>query len=96
MSTEIVTKEEFLRFKEELLTEIKAVLEENLKSSMDERKWLRSTEVRKLLSISQGTLQTLRINGTLPYTRVNGMIYYKKEDIDALLEENTTRCGGFP
>jgi hypothetical protein len=96
MSTEIVTKEEFLHLKEELLTEIRVVLEENLPSSLDDRKWLRSTEVKKLLSISSGTLQNLRVNGTLPYTRVNRIIYYNKEEIDALLEKNTTRCGGFP
>ena len=93
MSIEVVTKDEFLRLKEELITEIRAVLEDNLHSSQDGRKWLRSAKVCELLSISSGTLQNLRINGTLPYTRINGIIYFNKEDIDALLEENMTRPG---
>ena len=93
MSIEVVTKDEFLRLKEDLITEIRDVLEENLHSSQVGRKWLRSTKVCELLSISSGTLQNLRINGTLPYTRINGIIYFNKEDIDALLEENMTRPG---
>jgi hypothetical protein len=32
-----------------------------------------------------------RINGTLPFTRINGVIYYNKEDIDAILEKNMIR-----
>jgi hypothetical protein len=91
MSIEVVTKDELLLFKEDLIAEIRTILEESLKSAPGGRKWLRSAEVKKLLSISSGTLQNLRINGTLPFTRINGVIYYNKEDIDAILEENMIR-----
>lgn len=50
------------------------------------KKWLKSIEVRKLLNISPGTLQNLRINGTLRFTKIGGMLYYKLEDIHKLLE----------
>ena len=91
MSIEIVTKEELLLFKEDLITEIRAIMEDTSKHSRDGRKWLRSAQVKELLSISSGTLQNLRVNGTLPFTRINGVIYYNKDDIDTLLNENMTR-----
>jgi hypothetical protein len=50
------------------------------------KKWLKSVEVRKLLNISPGTLQNLRINGTLRYTKIGGIMYYKLENINKILE----------
>ncbi|PWE00585.1 helix-turn-helix domain-containing protein [Marinilabilia rubra] len=91
MSIEIVTKDELLLLKEDLIAEIRSILEENMKTIPDGKKWLRSAEVKELLSISSGTLQNLRVNGTLPFTRINGVIYYNKEDINAILEENMIR-----
>jgi hypothetical protein len=91
MSIQVVTTEELRLFKEDLITEIRTILEESTSNSSDGRKWLRSAQVKELLSISSGTLQNLRVNGTLPFTRINGVIYYNKDDIDALLNENMTR-----
>lgn len=45
----------------------------------------KSYEVRKLLNISAGTLQNLRINGTLAYTKIGGLMYYKYSDIEKVL-----------
>jgi hypothetical protein len=36
------------------------------------KQWLKSVDVRKMLNISPGTLQNLRINGTLRYTKIGG------------------------
>ena len=52
-----------------------------------EKKWLKSNEVRKILKISSGTLQTLRINGTLQYSKVGGTIYYNYQDIEKMLNQ---------
>jgi hypothetical protein len=49
--------------------------------------WLKSSEVRKLLKISPGTLQNLRINGTLNYKRIGGIIFYKYDDIQKMLNQ---------
>ena len=49
---------------------------------------LRSFQVREILGISPGTLQNLRIQGHLPYTKINGSCYYKREDVEKMLEEN--------
>lgn len=89
MQVEIVTKEDLKQFKTELVQELKDVF--NGTSKQGDKQWLKSYEVRKLLGISPGTLQTLRINGTLPYTKIGGMLYYRYEDIIQLLEKGTGR-----
>ena len=53
--------------------------------------WLRSSEVRKLLGVSAGTLQNLRINGTLLFSKIGGIVYYKQEAIVKLLEDPKSR-----
>jgi hypothetical protein len=83
MNLEIITKEDLREFKNELLTEIRQLMQPGQCQS---KKWLKSNEVRKLLNISPGTLQNLRINGTLSFSRIGNIIYYKQEDINMLLE----------
>ena len=84
MAIDIVTKEDLHVFREELIKEIKLLVNPNTQA----KKWLKSPEVRKLLSISPGTLQNLRINGTLRYTRVGSIIYYDMEDIQKVMDKN--------
>ena len=80
---DLITKEDLKAFKAELLSDIKQILQPQTGAA---KQWLKSVEVRKLLAISPGTLQNLRINGTLRFTKVGGMMYYKLEDIHKLLE----------
>lgn len=86
MAATIITTEDLIEFKKELLEEIKKIIESQ--TTTPTKKWLKSPEVRKLLNISAGTLQNLRINGTLSYTKIGGTIYYANQDIDKLLEKN--------
>jgi hypothetical protein len=86
MPTSIITTDDLREFKLELLGDIKELL--NSLSTSKPKKWLKSQEVRELLSISPGTLQNLRINGTLPYSKVGGVIYYDYEEILKVIEEN--------
>lgn len=86
MAATIITTEDLLEFKMELLDGIKELL--NTQSGNVAKKWLKSPEVRKLLGISPGTLQNLRVNGTLPYTRVGGVLYYDYQEIMQVLEKN--------
>jgi DNA-directed RNA polymerase subunit F len=80
---ELITKEDLREFKGELLKEIKQLMQPG---QVQSKKWLKSVEVRKLLRISPGTLQNLRINGTLRFTKVGSIMYYKLEDINKILE----------
>jgi len=85
MSAQIVTPDDLLSFKQELLDELKELFSQNTPQT---KQWLRSSEVRKMLAISPGTLQNLRINGTLPYSKVGGVIYYPYDGIMKVIEEN--------
>jgi hypothetical protein len=84
MNVELVTREDLRRL-EDLLKEIKQIVQPG---QSQPKKWLKSSEVRKMLNISPGTLQNLRINGTLRYTKMGSIMYYKLEDINKVLEEN--------
>jgi len=85
MPAQIVTTDDLLTFKQELLDELQEVFSQNTPQT---KEWLRSSEVRKMLAISPGTLQNLRINGTLPYSKVGGVIYYPYDGIIKVIEEN--------
>lgn len=47
--------------------------------------WMDSQDVCLRLNISPRTLQTLRDNGKLPYSQIQHKIFYKPEDVEALL-----------
>jgi len=84
MQIEILTKEELQKFKSELIEEIKQTIKSD---DVTITQWLRSSEVRKLLKISAGTLQNLRIKGMLPYEKIGGIFYYAYADIVQLMGE---------
>jgi len=87
MEIDIVTKQDLKAFKSEILEEIRVIFQDkgNQMNSTD-RSWLRSAEVRKMLRISPGTLQNLRINGTLPYRKIGGTMNYQRQDIHNMME----------
>lgn len=77
-----MTKKDLQQFKLELLEELKELLGRDNKPKSE---WLRSGEVRKMLKISPGTLQNLRICGTLRSTKLGGIHYYNQDDINKIL-----------
>jgi DNA-directed RNA polymerase subunit F len=85
MNVELITREDLREFKNELLNELKQIIQPGQGQS---KKWLKSSEVRKMLNISPGTLQNLRINGTLRFTKIGSIMYYKLEDINKVFEGN--------
>lgn len=78
---EIATKEDVNRIID-ALDEIK----ESLKTTPKEKPVLRSTDVKKLLNISDSTLQRLRISGKLPFRKVNGTYFYNSKDLLKLID----------
>ena len=82
MAIALITKEDLQQFKIELLESIEKLLQGK---KTEEKLWLRTSEVRKLLNISAGTLQNLRINGTLSYSKIGGVLFYNYKDIEKLL-----------
>lgn len=84
MQIEVITKDDLQVLREQLLGDIKGLLSENTNANAKE--WLRSSEVRKLLKISPGTLQNLRISGRLCPSKVNGIYFYKYADVMKMLD----------
>lgn len=84
MKMDIITMDDLQQFKSEMLNEMKTIL--NTNSGASNKSWLRSNEVRKMLNISPGTLQNLRINGTLPFRKVGGTMFYSREQIEKMME----------
>lgn len=81
---QLLTIDDLADFKRQLLFEIKNMIKELV--GQPTKKWLKTHEVRKLLNISGGTIQTLRNNGTLPYKKIGHIIYYDIADIQRMLE----------
>ena len=71
-------------FKMELLEEIRRIIQ----PASEQKQWLKSSDVMKILDCSPGTLQNLRINGTLPFTKMGGTIYYSYADVMQVLNGN--------
>jgi len=86
MPQEVITVEDLQKFRLQLLEDIRALIRPQ---NQVEKQWLKSPEVRKMLGISHGTLQNLRIRNLLPYQKVGGIIFYKYDDIVKLLEKNS-------
>jgi len=85
MNIEVITKDELEKFKNEIIKEINSG-----NNSQMQKKWLRSKEVIKILGISPGTLQNMRINGSIPFTRLGSTLFYDWGEIQRILEGN--RC----
>ncbi|MFA9189198.1 helix-turn-helix domain-containing protein [Flavobacterium magnesitis] len=85
MAIEVITREDLNEFGTKLLADISAML--NTKPA-EQKQWLKSNEVRKILNISPGTLQNLRVNGTITYTKIGGILFYSSADLNKVLESN--------
>ena len=92
MAVQIITIEDLNEFRSLLLNDLKEFIQPQ---SQQIKQWLKSNEVRKLLNISSGTLQNLRINGTLTYTKIGGIMYYSYSDIEKVLNGNKSMPNKF-
>jgi len=84
---QILTQGDLIEFKEDMLQEFKRLIKECF-NGQPGKKWLKSAEVKKLLGISHGFLQSLRDSGVLPFTKIGGSIYYDYEDITFMMSAN--------
>ena len=85
MAIEVITREDLNEFRTLLLSDLDAMFNSK---PQQQKQWLKSNEVRKLLNISLGTLQNLRINGTITYTKIGGILYYSNSDLEKVMETN--------
>lgn len=84
MEIELMTKADFHSLKNDIVDEIKKFFQ----APADQKEWLKSVDVMKMLGCSPGTLQNLRVNGKLPFTKMGGTMYYSRKDVLQVLEGN--------
>ena len=87
MPANIITSDDLIEFKADLLDEIKNLLDSQ-NSGVIKKEWLKSTHVMEMLHISAGTLQGFRTKGTLPFTKIGGILFYDADDIHEILLRN--------
>jgi hypothetical protein len=86
MASNIITPDDLQQFKNELLQEIKKLLAERPQAVA--QRWLKSHQVRRILTVSPGTLQHMRVSGILQFTKIGGVIYYDALDIEKMIISN--------
>lgn len=86
MPVKIATREDLEKFRVQLLNDIKQLIEP--KQQVAVKPWLKASDVRKVLNISPGKLQSLRRSGKLRSSKIAGVYYYNHEDIQQLMESH--------
>jgi hypothetical protein len=81
---QLVTVADLEDFKKTILDSIRQIVTQ----TAGPKKWLKSSEVRKMIGISPGKLQAIRECGLIAFTRIGGNIYYDPDDLYKLFEEN--------
>ena|SRR5687768_4297039 len=85
---QLITVDDLFQIKKELLQELLTALKSQ--SNSTPKKWMKSHEVRRLLKVSPGTLQTLKSSGILPYTKMGGVHFFDYQDIENILQSGKT------
>jgi hypothetical protein len=73
LANQLITVEDLQQFKKHLVEELLVALRSQ--PLQDPKKWMKSHEVRRLLKISPGTLQTLKSSGVIPTQRSEVFIF---------------------
>jgi len=84
-ASQLITLDDLQQFQKEFFER----LDESLKSlkSITPKKWMKAHEVRRMLKISPGTLQTLKTSGIIPYTKIGGVHFFDYDDIQKILQD---------
>ena len=80
----LVTVQDLQELKAEIISEIEQIT----KKQTTQKEWLKSSEVMEMLSISSGTLQSLRINRDIPFTKMGGILYYERAEVVKALNKS--------
>lgn len=88
--SDILTKDDLRQFGLLLINDIRKIVEGTETSEKDaiHPEWLKSRVVRKLMDMSPGSLQNLRVTGKVRFKKVLGSYYYNKEDLSNLFSED--------
>lgn len=83
---QLLTVQDLIEFKEQLILDIKKLLKEN--SGQPSQRWLKAFEVKKLLRVSESKLQYLRDKGVIPFKKLGGVTYYDYNEIQEIMKSD--------
>lgn len=85
-----ITKDDLRQFGLLLVREMRQLLE-TAGSEAEEihPEWLKSRVVRKMMDMSPGSLQNLRISGKVRHKKILGSYYYNRADLQNLFNDVT-------
>ena len=81
---EIVTKEMFEEFKNELNGQLKEL--KNSVENKQQKKIMKNKELKEYLGVSYSTLDKMRANNVIPFKKIMGNYYYSVDEIDSILQ----------
>ena len=84
--SEYVTKDDLRQYSLMIIDEIRKLKTEIKKD--DEVEWLKSRAARKMLTMSAGSLQNLRVTGRVRFKKILGSYYYNRTDLLKLFTGN--------
>ena len=84
--SEYVTKDDLRQYSLMIIDEIRKLKPEIKKD--DEVEWLKSRAARKMLTMSAGSLQNLRVTGRVRFKKILGSYYYNRTDLLKLFTGN--------
>ena len=73
---------------------LESLVEESVKRALDhhgstpETEWITNKQALEYLSVSRPTLQRYRSSGKIMFSKIGSKLYYRRADIEALLEQN--------
>ena len=90
---EIITKEDLRQFGLQLLDKMRIIVQEttHTQTELVQPEWLKSKAVKKLLDISAGSVQNLRVTQKVRFKKVLGSYYYNKEDLQKLFNDEPNK-----
>lgn len=90
VSMEASTFEAMMAGVESFARRVETLYEQHGEKCLQE--WLDNQDVCEILGISKRTLQTYRDNGMLAFSQIGHKMYYRREDVKKLMDDNLKRC----
>lgn len=94
----------FITAQNRLTATVEAAVEKAVRRLLDSRAeakeepggkgWLTNREAMAYLGLSKATLARYRADGTLGYSRLGSSVYYRRADVEAVLERSAVRVPG--
>lgn len=82
--SEQITKDDLRQFAQMIINEIRSDRKKHEEFCAE---WIKSSAVKKFLSISSASLQSLRITGKVRCRKILGSYYYSKNDLTELFKD---------